>query len=71
MSTASQKTIQALEHVVKTLPVGTNLALLQLMWAMLNGSFLKSRGAVIGALAESGFTEEQIRRSWQALRYGV
>jgi hypothetical protein len=71
MSSASQQTIQALEQVVKNLPVGTNLALLQLMWAMLNGSFLKSRGAVHGALAESGFDEEQIRRSWQALRYGV
>ena len=71
MSTASHRTIQALEQVVKVLPVGTNLALLQLMWAMLNGSFLKSRGAVHSALAESGFAEGEIRRSWQALRYGV
>lgn len=38
---------------------------------MLSGSFLKSRGAVHTALAESGFTVGQIRRSWQALRYGV
>jgi hypothetical protein len=71
MSTASHRTIQALEQVVKALPVGTNLALLQLMWAMLNGSFLKSRGAVHSGLAESGFSDEEIRRSWQALRYGV
>jgi hypothetical protein len=71
MSTASRQTIQALEQVVKDLPVGTNLALLQLMWAMLNGSFLKSRGAVHGALAESGFSKQEIRRSWRALRYGV
>jgi len=71
MSTASHRTIQALEQVVKVLPVGTNLALLQLMWAMLNGSFLKSRGAVHSALAESGFNDGEIRRSWQALRYGV
>jgi hypothetical protein len=41
------------------------------MWAMLNGSFLKSRGAVHSALAESGFDDGEIRRSWQALRYGV
>ena len=71
MSIAITKTIQLLEEIVKVLPVGTNLALLHLMWAMLNGSFLKSRGAVHGALAESGFTARQIRRSWSALRYGT
>jgi hypothetical protein len=51
--------------------MGTNLALLRLMWAMLSGSFLKSRGAVHSAMAESGFSDGEIRRSWQALRYGV
>lgn len=71
MSIAITRTIQVLEEIVQVLPVGTNLALLHLMWAMLNGSFLKSRGAVHGALAESGFTSGQIRRSWTALRYGV
>jgi hypothetical protein len=71
MSTASHRTIQALEQVVKNLPVGTNLALLKLMWAMLNGSFLKSRGAIHMALAESGFDDSEIRRSWRALRKGV
>jgi hypothetical protein len=70
MSITIARTIQLLEEIVKVLPVGTNLALLHLMWAMLNGSFLKSRGAVHGALAESGFTPRQIRRSWAALRYG-
>jgi hypothetical protein len=71
MSTASYKTIQALEQVVKPLPVGTNLALLHLMWAMLRGAFLKGRGAVHTALSESGFSDGEIRRSWQALRYGT
>lgn len=71
MSTASQRTIQVLEQIVKVLPVGTNLALLQLMWAMLNGSFLKSRGAIHTALAESGFSPGEICRSWAAIRYGV
>lgn len=70
MSTASYKTIQALEQVVKPLPVGTNLALLQLMWAMLTGAFLQGRGAVHTALSESGFSDSEIRRSWHALRYG-
>ena len=40
MSTASKVTIQALEYVVKTLPVGTNLALLYVLWALLSGAFL-------------------------------
>jgi hypothetical protein len=71
MSTALYRTIQVLEQVVKVLPVGTNLALLHLMWAMLNGSFLRSRGAVHSALVESGFNQQEVRRSWQALRHGV
>ena len=71
MSTALERTIQALEHVVKQVPIGTNLALLHLLWAMLNGSFLRSRGAVFPALQLAGFTTPQIRRSGQALRCGA
>ena len=41
-----------------------------MMWAMLNGSFLASRGAIFPALALSGFSPEEIRRSWAAFRYG-
>lgn len=33
MSTASERTIQALEQVVKDVPVGTDLALVHLLWA--------------------------------------
>ncbi len=70
MTTASQRTVQALEQIVKVVPVGTNLALLQLMWAMITGAFLSSRGAVHSALARSGFKPGEIRRSWRALRWG-
>ena len=70
MTTASQKTVQVLEQIVKVVPVGTNLALLQLMWAMITGSFLSSRGAIHSALVGSGFKPEEIRRSWRALRRG-
>ncbi|MBV7338449.1 hypothetical protein KFU94_61550 [Chloroflexi bacterium TSY] len=34
------------------------------MWAMLNGSFLKSRGAIHSALKESGFEDESWRSWW-------
>jgi hypothetical protein len=70
MTTASQITVQFLEQIVKFVPIGTNLALLQLMWAMITGSFLTSRGAVHSALANSGFEPGEIRRSWRALRRG-
>lgn len=71
MSTASVKTIQIMSQIVNELPVGTNLALLHLMWAMVNGSFLESRGAVHGALLAAGFDDEEVSRGWQALRSGV
>lgn len=70
MTTASQKTLQVLEQIVKVVPVGTNLALLQLMWAMISGAFLDSRGAIHSALVWSGFEPGEIRRSWRALRRG-
>ena len=71
MSTASEVTIKALEYVVKPLPVGTNLALLYLLWALLSGAFLSSRGAVFPALLALGLSAAQIRRSSQAVRTGA
>ena len=71
MSTASEQTIQLLEEVVNEVPVGTNLGLIHLMWAMMSGAFLKSRGAIFSALLIIGLTTDQIRRSWSAFRYGV
>lgn len=70
MTTASQRTLQVLEQIVKPVPLGTNLALLQLMWAIISGAFLFGRGAVHSALNECGFTTQEIRRSWRALRAG-
>ena len=67
MPTAIKQTLQALQIIVQSVPVGTNLALLHLMWTILNGSFLGSRGAIFPALQESGFSPEEIRRSWQAM----
>jgi hypothetical protein len=71
MSPASQRTIEAIEEVVKDVPIGTNLGLLRLLWAMVSGAFLHSRGGVFPALQWAGFSEEESRHSWQALRYGV
>jgi len=71
MSIAIEQTIQALQVILQGVPVGTNLALLQLLWSMVNGSFLTSRGAIFPAMKASGFTEEEIRRGWVAMRHGV
>lgn len=71
MSTAVEETIHTLAAVVKPVGVGTNVALVHLLWAMMSGAFLLSRGAVSGALQAVGFQACQIRRSGQALRTGV
>ena len=50
MLTAVEATIQAIVFVVQVTPVGTNLGLANLLWAMVSGSFLSSRGAIFPAL---------------------
>ncbi len=67
MPIAIEQTLQALQIIVQSVPVGTNLALIHLMWSILNGSFLGSRGAIFPALQDTGFSPEEIRRSWQAM----
>lgn len=71
MSSASLRTIEVVEQVVKGAPIGTNLGLLRLVWAMVRGAFLHSRGGVFPALQWAGFSPQESRQSWQALRYGV
>jgi hypothetical protein len=71
MSIAITQTIHVLQIIVQTVPMGTNLALLQLMWTILNGSFLQSRGAIFPALKANGYTPEESRRIWRAFRHGV
>lgn len=70
MTTASQKMIQAIEKVVKQVGVGTNRNIFNLLWAMVTGAFLSSRGTVHLALKLSGCTDAEIRRASNALRTG-
>jgi len=70
MTTASEKMIQAIEYVVKPISIGTNIALLHLLWAMVSGAFLSSRGAVHTALKLSGRSDAETRRGGNALRTG-
>jgi hypothetical protein len=57
-------------HVLASVPVGTNLGLFHLLWTLLSGRLLASRGAVIPALADTGLAPEAVRRAWAALCYG-
>ena len=70
MPIAVEHTVHAIAAVVQTVPIGTNKALMHLLWVMLNGSFLRSRGAVFAALDRQGLTMQEVRRSWAALRSG-
>jgi hypothetical protein len=70
MPIAVASIIQAIVYVVQVVPIGTNIGLVRLMWMMVNGSMLESRGAIHSGLSASGFEPAVIRRSWAALRYG-
>ena len=59
-----------LSQVLEDVPVGTNLGLFALLFALMSGRFLSSRGAVFPALDSLGLSKEEVRRSEAALAYG-
>lgn len=59
-----------LSQVLQDVPLGTNLALYTLLWMLLSGQLLQSRGAVLPGLAALGLPEAAVRRAWAALAYG-
>jgi hypothetical protein len=59
-----------LARVVQRVPIGTHRGLFHLLWMLLRGRLLLSRGAVIPGLAALGLPEEAVRRAWAALAYG-
>ena len=70
MSTIVYRISVLLGTIVADVPVGTNPGLFWLLWALLSGRFLLSRGAVFPALADGGFPAAAVRRSGAALAYG-
>jgi len=70
MSEQASQMMALLCSVVRSVPVGTNLALLHLLWMLVSGQLWLSRGAVIPGLAQLGLSERAVRRAWQALRQG-
>lgn len=57
-------------EIVTPLPIGTNLGLLHLLWMLLSGSLLNSRGAIIPGLSAVGLSVAAVRRAWAALGQG-
>src|SRR5438093_23086 len=70
MSTIVYRISVLLSAIVAEVPVGTNLGLFWLLWALLSGRFLLSRGAVFPALADGGRSADAVRRSGAALADG-
>lgn len=70
MSSILYRINNVLSCVVADVPLGTNLGLFHLLWTLLSGRLLQSRGAVIPALADFGLGAAAVRRAWAALAYG-
>ena len=70
MSSLLYRINTVLSRVVACVPLGTNLGLFYLLWMLLSGRLLLSRGAVIPGLAALGLAADAVRRCWAALAYG-
>lgn len=70
MSPIIQETMRALSAITLSLPIGTNLALLQVLWMLVSGALLNTRGALFPALLSCGLSAPAIRRAWAAFSGG-
>ncbi len=70
MPEAVYRMLTVLCRLVVLLPVGTNLGLLHLLWMLVSGRLLATRGAVIPGLSECGLSARAVRRAWAALGQG-
>ena len=70
MITAPIQMMSILIEIVLILPIGTNKAMLHVLWAMVSGQLIVSRGGIFPALSNMGLSERQVRRAWQALYRG-
>ena len=64
------RVIDVLCGVVVGTPIGTNLGLVHVLWMLVSGRLLGSRGAVIPGLSAAGLSEAAVRRAWAALGQG-
>lgn len=59
-----------LEQLLQGVPIGTNLGLYRLLFALLSGHFLIERGAVFPALERLGLRKNEVHHASAALREG-
>jgi hypothetical protein len=64
------RVIVVLCAVVCGTPIGTNLGLVHLLWMLVSGRLLETRGAVIPGLSAAGLPEPAVHRAWAALGQG-
>lgn len=64
------RVIEVVCAVVAATPVGTNLGLVHLLWMLVSGRLLETRGAVIPGLSATGLTDPAVQRAWAALGHG-
>src|SRR5438067_1266739 len=57
--------------LVAGVPLGTNLGLVLVLWMLLTGRLLTTRGALIPGLSALGLSPTVVRRSWAALGQGA
>jgi hypothetical protein len=70
MPKAVSRMLTLLCALVVAFPVGTNLGLLHLLWMVVSGRLLRTRGAVIPGLDACGLSRRAVRRAWAALGMG-
>ncbi len=71
MPEAVYRMMTLLCRLVVSLPVGTNLGLLHLLWMLVSGQLLTTRGAVIPGLSACGLSRRAVGRAWVALGQGA
>jgi hypothetical protein len=66
MQEAVYRVLTLVSGLVVEVPIGTNLGLLHLIWMLLSGKALLTRGAIIPGLSAVGLSEGAVRRAWAA-----
>ncbi len=62
---------EVLSALVLDLPLGTNLGLFHILWTLISGRLLQTRGALIPALTATGLEPAAVRRAWAAFADGA
>ena len=70
MQATVYRVLRLLSALVMDAPIGTNPGLLHLLWMLVSGRLLETRGAVIPGLSLTGLPAGAVRRAWAALGRG-